>query len=61
MEAKAFNDLGIAFMRNGQPNQGVDAFQRAVALEPSAQYRKNLGTALTALGRTEEADRYLDR
>lgn len=61
-EAKPLNDLGIALMQSGKPNEGLDAFRRAVALEPgNAQYRKNLGTALTQVGRNEEAAEYLGR
>lgn len=61
-EAKALNDLGIAFMQSGKPNEGLAAFQHAVALEPeNAQYRKNLGTALGQMGRSEEAAQYLGR
>jgi Flp pilus assembly protein TadD len=59
-EAKAYNDLGIAFMQNGQQSEGLDAFQHAVSSEPSNErYRKNLGTALMQQGRSEEAAQYL--
>ncbi len=59
-EAKSFNDLGVAFMHMGRPNEGLDAFRRAVELEPdNARYRKNLGTGLIQQGRIEEARPYL--
>jgi Flp pilus assembly protein TadD len=52
--------LGVAFMRSGRSTEGVDAFQRAVRIEPTnAQYRRNLGSALLQVGRTEEANSYL--
>lgn len=61
-EAKAYNDLGIAFMQNGQQNEGLDAFQHAVSGDPNNErYRKNLGTALMQQGRAEEAAPYLTR
>jgi Flp pilus assembly protein TadD len=59
-DAKAFNDLGVAFMHTGRPNEGLDAFRRAVEFEPdNARYRKNLGIGLIQLGRTDEARAYL--
>jgi Flp pilus assembly protein TadD len=59
-EAKALNDLGIAFMRSGRATEGLDAFQRGVAIEPTnPQYRRNLGQALLQMGRTDEAKSYL--
>jgi Flp pilus assembly protein TadD len=47
-------------MHTGRPNEGLDAFRRAVEFEPdNARYRKNLGIGLIQLGRTDEARAYL--
>jgi tetratricopeptide (TPR) repeat protein len=54
--ADAANDLGITLQRAGQLALALDAYQRAVTLDPADGFGfNNLGTALFALDRFDEA------
>lgn len=56
-DAAAWNNLGVAYRREGAPAEAVEAFQRALSLRPEyAAARFNLGAALHTLGRLAEAE-----
>lgn len=58
--AQALNDLGAAFYLLGDFNMAADAFQRSLALEPTALAYANAGTALFYAGQYKEAsDMYM--
>lgn len=51
----AFNNLGSAFYMIGRPEQAAEAWQRSVALAPTAISLSNLGGSLFFAGQYEEA------
>lgn len=54
--APAYSNMGAFLHRRGDFTGAVDAYKRAIAIRPnSAATRRNLGDALTKLGRREEA------
>jgi Flp pilus assembly protein TadD len=51
-----FNTLGWVYLQQGEPAKAVPLFERALEVEPSyAKSLNNLGVALEALGRFDEA------
>ena len=55
-EALIQNNLGGAHLELGEIDPAIDAFSRAVALDPrSGEYHENLGNALRRAGRLREA------
>ncbi|MDD2710094.1 MAG: tetratricopeptide repeat protein [Verrucomicrobiae bacterium] len=55
-----WNNLGLAFERNGQLQEAAIAFQKAVAIAPdNALAHLNLGRVLTASGNLSAAERHL--
>lgn len=57
--ANAWLSLGNAYYFQGKLVKAVDAFERSAALAPHASgANRNLGSALAALGRLEEAERF---
>jgi arylsulfatase A-like enzyme/Flp pilus assembly protein TadD len=58
----AWNDLGVALFQLGDKAEGLDAWQKAVDLQPDLwDALWNLGTQAAALGRTEQARKALER
>ncbi len=57
----AWYGLGVAALGQGRPGDAVPAFQRGLALEERASGRYNLGFALSALGRVDQALPHLRR
>jgi predicted O-linked N-acetylglucosamine transferase (SPINDLY family) len=54
--AQAHNNLGVALLETGRPDEALASFHRALALEPgTADFHNNLGNALTAQGQFEPA------
>jgi len=59
--AGSYNHLGTAYMRLGRDEQAVDAFRKALALDPSrANTYANLAACLLRLNRIQEATVVLD-
>src|SRR5438045_2363179 len=55
-DARASNDLGIAYVDAGEPEQALGAFERATRLDPGyARGWNNYGNALRSAGRPEAA------
>jgi len=55
-DARASNDLGIAYADAGEPEEALAAFERATKLDPGyARGWNNFGNALRAVGRPEGA------
>jgi protein O-GlcNAc transferase len=55
-DARAYNELGILCIDDGQRDRAIEAFLRATALDPRhARAWNNLGSALRDAGRIEEA------
>jgi tetratricopeptide (TPR) repeat protein len=52
---EARRNLGIAFLRSGKTDEGLALFREAVRLSPSASTYLDLGHALEAVGRYDEA------
>ena len=53
---EAFNGIGLAHYYRGRNGDALESFRRASALQPkSGNYLFNVGIALVALGRLDEA------
>jgi len=51
-----FNNLGFALAANDQQEEAIEAYTKALSLDPSlARARNNMGFSLAALGRDDEA------
>lgn len=51
-----FNNLGFALAADGQHEEAIEAYTKALSLDPSlARARNNMGFSLAALGRDDEA------
>ena len=58
-DARAYNNLGIAYAKAGQYNKALEAFQKAEKMGyKSAELNNNLALAYTATGATEKAAAY---
>ncbi|MCG6551188.1 MAG: tetratricopeptide repeat protein [Candidatus Magnetominusculus sp. LBB02] len=56
MDTEVLNNMGIALMGLGKPDEALEAFSRGVAVKPdSATLRFNKGLALKTAGRLQEA------
>lgn len=56
--AAAYNNLGCALVRNGQPGEAVEHFGKALELQPGfADAHMNLGSTYTLLGARDQAIR----
>ena len=54
--AELYNNLGFALASGGRHEEALDAYKRALIVDPSlARARNNAGFSLAALGREEEA------
>lgn len=53
--AVAFNNLGAAYMMNGEFQEAVDVWQHALELAPSGLIYANMATSMYLLGRYDEA------
>jgi tetratricopeptide (TPR) repeat protein len=52
----AYNNLGLALMADGQPDEAMERYRRALEIEPAfAGAHNNLGIALLGEGRLDEA------
>jgi Flp pilus assembly protein TadD len=52
----AYNNLGVAFLENGQVDEAIAHYKKAVAIKPeSGDYQYNLGNALARKGNWAEA------
>ena len=56
-DARIFSRLGSAWFRKDQPDQAVEAFSKAIALEPAAVDHVTRGRACLELGQYEDAQR----
>ncbi|MEZ4241038.1 MAG: hypothetical protein R3F59_33735 [Myxococcota bacterium] len=55
-DAAAWNNLGFLLLAADRPAEGLEAAQKAVQLDASQpRYRNNLGMALAAVGREQQA------
>ena len=54
-DAEAHENLGMLFLRRGQPMDALKQFEDTLRLRPDAQSHCDLGLALTILGRAREA------
>lgn len=52
---QALNLLGVLFHQRGQNNQAIELLDRAITLNPAADYYSNRGAVLRALKRIDEA------
>lgn len=59
--AKAWRYLGLAYVNQGHPEQGIAPFQRSVELSDSAKTRGNLGTSYAMTGHTDQALPHFER
>ncbi|MGE3707290.1 MAG: serine/threonine-protein kinase [Vicinamibacterales bacterium] len=60
-EAFAFNSLGLALSNFGEHERAIEAFRRAVALDPKfVPPHRNMSESLIALNRFDEAGRLID-
>ncbi len=60
--ARAHNNLGLAFFKDGQLNAAMGQYQEALQIDPQyAQAHSNLGVALMRCGRVDEAILELQR
>jgi tetratricopeptide (TPR) repeat protein len=60
-DAQAHAAIGQLYLDTGREAEGIDAFRRALELSPAGyEVRYALATALTRLGRTEEAAQQLE-
>jgi tetratricopeptide (TPR) repeat protein len=55
-EAGILTARGSHFLLLGRPEAAAETYRQALALEPRPEQYLNLGRALVAMGRTEEAD-----
>src|SRR5262249_32034814 len=54
--AAAFNNLGMALVVKGRPNEAVQPYTDSLSLEPhDARVQRNLAQCLATLGRLDEA------
>jgi eukaryotic-like serine/threonine-protein kinase len=53
--AEGYNGLGVVYFQQGKWADSIPAFQKAAAIEPSAETVSNLGTAYFYLSRYEDA------
>jgi Flp pilus assembly protein TadD len=54
--SQAYSNLGVAYYRQGKLDDSINAFKRAVALEPNnAQFKVALADVLKKAGRSKEA------
>ncbi len=55
-KARPYNELGVAYNRQGRPAEAVPLFQKAIRLKPGYSYPYlNLGVAYLNLGQTDKA------
>ena len=60
--ARAYNHLGVAFMRNGQPDRGRESFEKAVAINGSyAEALLNLAKVRLGEKQNAEAEALLEK
>ena len=58
--ARAYNDLGLCYARQGMLAEAVESLERAVVLQPQRKlYRNNIATVLVEIQRTDEALNHL--
>ena len=59
--ASCYNQLGLAYRKNGVPGMALDYYRRAIQTHSTLDYNRNLGLFLQSQGRYEEAMPALER